>query len=73
MHIKVDKGRCCGAGYCGLIAPQVFDQDRNNGTVILLQEIAPLDLRGALLRVMDACPTSAIRMIEQPSASIPAV
>ncbi|MDQ2844837.1 MAG: ferredoxin [Actinomycetota bacterium] len=36
MQIKVDVDRCVGGGQCVLSAPDLFDQDDDDGTVILL-------------------------------------
>ena len=35
MRIVVDVERCRGAGLCALTAPEVFDQDEQDGTVIV--------------------------------------
>ena len=37
MKITVDEAKCCGAGQCVLIAPEVFDQREDDGIVELLQ------------------------------------
>ncbi|MDX2860790.1 ferredoxin, partial [Streptomyces scabiei] len=36
MKVRVDETRCCGAGSCVLIAPEVFDQRDEDGIVALL-------------------------------------
>lgn len=36
MDVRVDRARCLGAGMCALTAPQVFDQDQEEGLVTLL-------------------------------------
>jgi ferredoxin len=42
------------------IAPQVFDQDERDGTVILLQPHPPDDLAPLVREAAAVCPTSAI-------------
>lgn len=43
MKITVDEEKCCGAGQCVLIAPEVFDQRDEDGIVVLLDaEPGPL-------------------------------
>lgn len=37
MRIVADTEKCVGAGQCALVAPQVFDQNVEDGTVILIQ------------------------------------
>ncbi|PXX66722.1 ferredoxin [Nocardia tenerifensis] len=34
MEIRVDRERCIGAGMCVLTAPDVFDQDAEDGRVL---------------------------------------
>lgn len=65
MKVRVQKDRCCGAGQCVLIAPQVFDQDINDGTVILLQDNPPQALQRLVLKAAEACPTRAIKLIDE--------
>ncbi|WP_179826873.1 ferredoxin [Nocardiopsis aegyptia] len=36
MRITVDRNVCAGAGLCALTAPEVFDQDEEDGLVRLL-------------------------------------
>jgi ferredoxin len=63
MTITVDAGKCIGAGNCVDAAPDYFDQNEDDGTVILLRsEVEPSD-SAALDAVEDAvaaCPVRAI-------------
>ncbi|MFD4832937.1 ferredoxin [Streptomyces uncialis] len=36
LRLGVDRQRCVGAGMCALTAPAVFDQDEEEGLVVLL-------------------------------------
>jgi ferredoxin len=48
-----------------LIAPQVFDQDDKDGTVVLLQDAPPCDLHRLVREAAEVCPTKAIEVTEQ--------
>lgn len=37
MEISADLGRCVGAGQCVLVDPEAFDQNDQDGTVIVLR------------------------------------
>lgn len=43
MKVTVDASVCIGAGMCALTAPAVFDQDEDDGTVVLLDGTPPPD------------------------------
>lgn len=61
MSVTADTAVCIGAGLCALRAPEVFDQDESDGTVVLLRQPAPDDL--PLVReAVDQCPSGAIRL-----------
>ena len=36
MKVTIDEEKCCGAGTCVMVAPEVFDQRDEDGVVILL-------------------------------------
>jgi ferredoxin len=64
MRIVADTGRCVGAGQCVLTEPAVFDQDDEDGTVVVLTE-EPRN--GQLDRARDAvriCPSGALSLRE---------
>ena len=64
MRVAVDREICISAGMCVLTAPEVFDQDEEDGRVILLVP-EPLDpdddkvRRAAML-----CPSGALSLVE---------
>ncbi|MFF0813957.1 ferredoxin [Rhodococcus sp. NPDC003318] len=37
MRIIVDESRCVGAGQCVLVSPDLFEQNDDDGTVIVLR------------------------------------
>ncbi|SFT74407.1 Ferredoxin [Actinopolyspora lacussalsi subsp. righensis] len=64
MKIAVDEEKCCGAGQCVLLAPEVFDQRDDDGVVILLDERPPENLYGPVREAAAVCPAAAIEVGE---------
>jgi len=64
MRIRVDVDRCRGAGQCALTAPEVFDQDEDDGTVVVLVDEPPSDLHESVALAAQLCPNSVIRLQE---------
>ncbi|MFF7160103.1 ferredoxin [Streptomyces sp. NPDC008086] len=60
MKVRVDLDRCCGAGQCVLIAPEVFDQGEEDGIVVLLEPSPAADLHPVVHEAAAVCPASAI-------------
>jgi ferredoxin len=63
MKVLVDHERCRGAGLCALTAPEVFDQDDADGTVVLLDSDPPPAVHEAVRRAADLCPNTVIRIV----------
>ncbi|MFI9802964.1 ferredoxin [Streptomyces sp. NPDC052301] len=63
MRIEIDKDLCCGAGTCVLAAPAVFDQNDDDGTVVLLDAAPGAGQRAAVEEAAARCPTAAIRVV----------
>ncbi|MFF5424748.1 MULTISPECIES: ferredoxin [unclassified Streptomyces] len=60
--VRVDRDRCVGSGMCALTAPAVFDQDDEEGRVLLLTpHPAPNEYPAARLAA-GLCPASAITL-----------
>jgi len=64
LRVIVDREKCCGAGQCVMLAPDVFDQE-DEGTVVLLEPTPPEPLHAACREAAAMCPGSAIR-VEEP-------
>ncbi|MEV4582562.1 ferredoxin [Nonomuraea jabiensis] len=64
MKVTIDQDKCCGAGTCVLVAPDVFDQRDDDGIVILLSERPPAELGPAVREAADVCPGAAILVSE---------
>ncbi|MET8764464.1 ferredoxin [Lentzea sp. NPDC004782] len=60
MKITVDQDKCCGAGTCVLLAPDVFDQRDEDGIVVLLDAEPPAELHALVQEAASVCPASAI-------------
>jgi ferredoxin len=60
MKVTVDEAKCCGAGQCAMIAPEVFDQRDEDGIVILLEAEPAEDLHARVREATAVCPAAAI-------------
>ncbi|MEV0637500.1 ferredoxin [Streptomyces sp. NPDC050619] len=60
MKITVDEAKCCGAGQCVMVAPDVFDQRDEDGVVVLLDAEPPTELHPAAQEAASVCPAAAI-------------
>ncbi|WP_328419574.1 ferredoxin [Streptomyces sp. NBC_00443] len=63
-HLHVDRERCIGAGMCALTAPEVFDQDPDDGRVLLLHAEPLIAQRAAAQMAAGVCPSGAITLRE---------
>jgi ferredoxin len=64
MKVTVDKDKCCGAGTCVLVAPEVFDQGEDDGIVILLDAEPSEHLHATVREAASVCPAAAIQLSE---------
>ncbi|KAF4409060.1 ferredoxin [Streptomyces sp. Ru87] len=62
MRVRADRDRCAGAGMCVLTAPEVFDQDEEDGLVVLLRSEPAPGHRAAARRAAGLCPAGAITL-----------
>ncbi len=62
LRIGVDRERCAGAGMCALTAPEVFDQDDEEGLVVLLHPVPAPEHRAAARMAIGLCPAGAIAL-----------
>ncbi|TQE37065.1 ferredoxin [Streptomyces ipomoeae] len=67
-RLRVDRERCIGAGMCALTAPEVFDQDPDDGRVLLLHAEPPTAHRAAAQMAAGVCPSRAITLQEPKSS-----
>ncbi|WP_404815304.1 ferredoxin [Streptomyces thermolineatus] len=66
-RLRVDRERCIGAGMCALTAPEVFDQDPDDGRVLLLRAEPSTARRAAARTAAGLCPSGAITLHEPES------
>ncbi|MEK8143607.1 ferredoxin [Streptomyces sp. M10(2022)] len=64
MNVTIDEDKCCGAGQCVLIAPEVFDQRDDDGVVVLLDAQPPREQHAAAREAAAVCPASAIDLTD---------
>ncbi|QGV82505.1 ferredoxin [Streptomyces ficellus] len=62
MRLSADRDRCAGAGMCALTAPEVFDQDDEEGLVVLLSPTPGPEHRAAARMAVGLCPAGAIAL-----------
>ncbi|NUR69271.1 MAG: ferredoxin [Hamadaea sp.] len=64
MKVEIDRERCVASGSCAMALPAVFDQDEDDGRVILLTAEPDAGLRTAVRDAVLACPGGALSLIE---------
>ncbi|GIJ52087.1 ferredoxin [Virgisporangium aliadipatigenens] len=60
LSIRVDRDVCVGAGNCVRTLPTVFDQDDEQGLVVLTDPTPPEAQKDLLQEAVDLCPSGAI-------------
>lgn len=69
MRLFADRERCIGSGMCALNAPEVFDQDDDEGLVTLRTNNLPSEARALVEAAVESCPAGALSVeIADPSA-----
>jgi ferredoxin len=64
MKIIADRSICVGAGQCVLAAPELFDQDDNDGLVVVRVAALTPAQRDKAEAAVFACPTRALWLEE---------
>lgn len=62
MKVEVETRKCIAAGMCVAHAPEVFDQDDDNGIVILLDEQPDADQDDNVRSAAEFCPAQVISL-----------
>lgn len=60
MRIRYDRERCVGSGACAFTLPDIFDQDEDDGRVLVLVERPGEEHRKAVEDVAAGCPVFAL-------------
>jgi len=63
VRVIVNRDACVGAGQCTRVAPEVFDQDEDDGLVILKAEHPGPGLADKAADAAGLCPARAIRIV----------
>ena len=62
MVVEIDRSRCIGAGQCVLAAPDLFDQDEDDGLVVLLEPSPAAESGAGAREAAAACPAAVITL-----------
>lgn len=62
MKVIVDQDVCVASGQCVLAAADVFDQQDNDGMVVVLTEHPPTEREAAVREAASRCPALAIKV-----------
>jgi ferredoxin len=62
MRVTATKETCAVSSMCVYRAPQVFDQDEEDGTVRVIDAEPPGELHEAVRAAARACPTRSIHL-----------
>ncbi len=62
MFVQTDRSRCIGAGQCVVAAPGVFDQDEDDGLVVLLDPSPAEEQHAAAREAAATCPAAVITL-----------
>ncbi|MFF8507410.1 ferredoxin [Streptomyces sp. NPDC015492] len=65
MRVTVEQSRCLGAGRCEQLAPEVFRQDEEGLSRVLVPEPDPASWP-RVLQTVDLCPVQAVLIDEGP-------
>lgn len=65
MRFEIDAEKCVGAGVCALAAPNVFDQNDDDGIIVVLDDAPPVSEQEAVREAAVRCPAAVIRVLEE--------
>ena len=65
MRIVADQSRCAGAGQCVLTDAGLFDQDQEDGTVIVVTPDPPAAQHEHDRQAVRLCPSGALRLEDE--------
>jgi ferredoxin len=63
MRIEADLERCVGAGQCVLTEPALFDQNEEDGRVVVLVTEVDGDRAVAAREAVQVCPSGALSLV----------
>ena len=62
LRLCGDRAQCVGAGMCVLTAPDLFEQDDEQGLVVVLKDVVDVSAVAAAQAAVDACPSGALSL-----------
>ena len=65
MKVSVEADKCVAAGHCVVAAADVFDQNEDDGVVIVLDDEPAPEHHDAVRQAAQLCPAAAIRLSER--------
>jgi ferredoxin len=65
MRVHADRDSCVSSGQCVMNAPDVFDQDEDDGVVFLKTDTPPPELARDVRQAAAMCPAMAITLTEE--------
>ncbi|MBR7825698.1 ferredoxin [Actinospica sp. MGRD01-02] len=63
MRVELDEPKCVASGQCVMAAPDVFDQNEDDGVAFLLTEEVAEDQLDSVREAVAICPAAAIRLL----------
>jgi len=63
VRLIADTATCVASGQCAMLAPEIFGQREDDGTVVLLNSEPSPDQRDAARQATLVCPSGAIRVV----------
>ncbi|MGP4016145.1 ferredoxin [Saccharopolyspora sp. 5N708] len=66
MRIEADLDRCVGAGQCVLTEPALFDQNEDDGRVVVLVTEVDGSAADAAREAVQVCPSGALSLLAEP-------
>ncbi|MGP4020840.1 ferredoxin [Saccharopolyspora sp. 5N708] len=66
MRIHADGQFCVSSGMCVLTLPEIFDQDEDDGRVIVRNPVPAAEFHDTLREAVMLCPSHALSLRENP-------
>jgi ferredoxin len=67
LRVRADRDKCVSSGQCVMTAPAVFDQDEDEGAVVVKTAAPPPELAADVRQAAVLCPAMAITLTEEQS------
>ncbi|GGJ22140.1 ferredoxin [Paenarthrobacter histidinolovorans] len=64
MKFDINVDKCVGAGVCAIAAPEVFDQNDDDGIIVVLDPNPPLEQAQLVHDAATRCPAAVITNVQ---------